>query len=81
MTRFGSILLCYLSWTSTNPPQFVKTKTHALLQLNVQPNLQLSNTLFWSQYVVLLKSDLDVQQTQPYDVEHQVGLSSNLKCD
>ncbi len=40
------------------------TKAHAQQQLKVLPKSELSQVWFWSHFVVLLKSDLDVQQTR-----------------
>jgi hypothetical protein len=45
-----------------------------------ETNLQIRKKLFWSHFVVLLKSDLDVQQTRVRFVEKGLMLSSNFRC-
>ncbi len=40
----------------------------------------MSKIWFWSHFAVLLKSDLDVQQTHNRFVEQKVMLSSNFRC-
>jgi hypothetical protein len=44
----------------------------------VRPNLQVSEILFWSHFVVPLKSDLDVQQTHFSKLAHLASVQMLL---